>query len=152
MSSAKLRQELLNDPKARGYAGMTAIQVLADLAISHQSLPDRTTITREEFYTLVVRAEFSGLSVEDKARVRDIYELGTIDISDNSKARAELMAIFTATGAGTTRKAFNDFVTGRTQSTRAFLGLRSALLRESAIEACRLPSQPDTPFPSTIGA
>ncbi len=145
MSSYKFRQELTRDPESRGYAAMTAAQVLADIQIPFRPLPDLESITDSQLYDVVNKTEFGSMSASDRSRVRDLYKLGTIDVRPGSPQRLDLEDIFTATGTGSTRQELGRLITGRTQNTREFLGLRPSLLRESAVKACRVPSQPDGP-------
>lgn len=97
-----LKTEIDGDPLARGYAGMTDVQVFDDLNTEYRSL-SRPTITSAELYQAIDDGEYIGLNNAGKARVDQILGLGgEIDATPGSRARAVILALF---GAGTTTRA-----------------------------------------------
>lgn len=142
MSSYKLRRELLDDPLALGYAGMTDVQALASITDDGtRNKPDRETLTSAEIYNVIVRSEYQALSPAEKAELGIILGLGdSINISATSKARTALAGMFDA--ASDTRPALLALITGLKQSRAVELGIKTSVLDEDGIAACRLPDQP----------
>lgn len=141
MSSFKLRQELLTDPDARGYSGMTDAAIftlITDPTI--MPLADLPSLTSAEIYEAIVRSEFTPLGASEKQELQIILGLGgDIDISVGSKARTTLAAMFG--GASATALALLALVQGRTQSIVQAKGIRSDV-DEDMIAAARIPDQP----------
>lgn len=138
MSSAILRNELLNDPLLVGYAGMTDAAVLTSLVDeSLRPVSDLDIISSADLYEAVDRAEYVGLQEAQKDQVRVLLGLGgDINIGPNSKARANLLNIF---GVGTeTRAALTTIVTNRTTSRAKELGVKQSQLTEGGIAAARI--------------
>ena len=143
MSSARLRQELLNDPLGIGYAGMTDAAVLASLTdAAARSLENVEELTGAQIYEVIDRAEFIALSNAEESELTIILGLGdAIKVGPNSKARAALAGMFGA--VTTTRAALLALVTNRTQSRAQELGIDTPrLMTVTAIAAARLPDQP----------
>ena len=96
MANIPLRTELLTDPLARGYAGMTDQQASDDL---NDATTGRTqqlaTLTSGEIYEALNTTEREALSATDLARVRAVLSLsGDIQVGPGSKARATLSNAF----------------------------------------------------------
>jgi hypothetical protein len=94
-----LRDELTNDPLARGYAGMTAQQA-ADSLNTVNRTQNKTTLTGAEIYEAMDIAEFQAKTAGQQTFVRDIIGLGgNVSVGTGTKARAVLLSIF---GGGST--------------------------------------------------
>lgn len=61
MDWSALRSELMNDPLARGYAGMTADQVAADLHTAYRTR-NRGALSGDEIFQQTDPTEFSALN------------------------------------------------------------------------------------------
>lgn len=89
-----LRTELLDDPLARGYAGMSDSAAAVDLNTKYRTR-QRTQMDSAEIYENIDTAEFQGKTDAQKVYVRDILGLGTgVHIGAGSKARNVFVAIF----------------------------------------------------------
>jgi len=89
-----LKNELTNDPLARGYAGMTDAQVAASLLTKNRPI-DKNTLTAAEIYEAINRAEYTALIAGEKTEVNIILSLGgDISVVTGSKARTALLAAF----------------------------------------------------------
>lgn len=118
-----LREELLNDPLSRGYAGMTDTAAHTDLTdTSLRPLPDLDILSGAQIYEALDRTEFLALTAGQQEEVKIILTLGDrIDISAGSKARATMLALFDA--VSTTRANLLAIVQNRTTSRALELGL-----------------------------
>jgi hypothetical protein len=143
MSSTKLRRELLDDPLARDYAGMTDAAVLADITDdSTVAMPDLNFLSSAQIYDIIDRGEYDALDAAGQAEVALILGLsGPIDVSDGSQFRATMVALFP--NGSTTRTAFLALVTNRTQARATELAITPSALTTAGVNACRLPDQPD---------
>lgn len=92
-SIAVLADEIQTDELARGYAAMTDVEVAADMNTKYRILA-ATTLTSAQVYEATVSADFQGLSDAQKAYVRDIWGLGLVDVSPDSKARIVYITVF----------------------------------------------------------
>lgn len=88
-----LRAELLTDPLARGYAGMTD-QVAAD-SLNSADRNSWRVVSSAEVFEALDPSEFRGLTNSNEARVDRILGLGDgIKTDSTSQARAELVDVF----------------------------------------------------------
>ena len=93
-----LRDELINDPLARGYPGMTD-QLAAD-AVSAEDRDLWNPLSSAEIFEALDSTEFQALSADEVVRVDRILGLGNdISTSPGSQARGELVTLF---GGGST--------------------------------------------------
>lgn len=96
-----LKNEVTNDPLARGYASMTDAQVAADLNTAYRTR-ERTSLSGSEIFNSIVPAEFAALADSQKQFVRDVFSLGdSVNVSTGTNARAVLLDAF---GAGSTTR------------------------------------------------
>lgn len=118
-----LREELLNDPLSRGYAGMTDAAALTDLTDETlRPQPDLDVMSGAQIYEALDRTEFLALTAGQQEEVKIILTLGdSIDISAGSKARTTMLALFDA--VSTTRANLLAVATNRTTSRAKELGL-----------------------------
>lgn len=101
MNYLGLQSELLTDPLARGYAGMTDIEAADNLNVADRTV-NRSTLSGSEIFEAIDLTEWKGLSADAQARVRTVLELGdSIQVGPTTKARAFLLDAF---GAGTTTR------------------------------------------------
>lgn len=92
-----LRDELLTDPLARGYSGMTDAQAAASLNTANRTR-QKTHLTGAQIYECMDRTEFEAKTDPQKVYVRDILGLGgDILVTSGSKTRSVFVAVF---GAG----------------------------------------------------
>lgn len=126
MSIDALRDELTNDPLARGYAGMTTAQKIASLNAVDRTLPV-AAVSGSEIYNAIDQTEFDALGDPDKAKVDRITSLSDpVNLADlpAGRARATLVAIFTP-GAGPISRAALIALTTRPVSRAEELGIGS---------------------------
>lgn len=142
MSSYKLRRELLDDPLAVGYAGMTDAEVLTSITdTAGRPLADIESITSGDLYDAIDQSEYALLPDSAKDQIRLLLGLGSdVNVGPSSKARALLISLFPVATA--TRASLLALVTGRTQSRAAEIGINAASLTEQQITSGRLPDQP----------
>lgn len=91
-----LRDELLNDPLARGYAGMSDEDAAADLNTVYRER-NRTNMSASEIYQAIDRAEFLGASIDDTQR-QEIYNLLFFDSIDPFGKEADVFVEIFGTG------------------------------------------------------
>jgi len=95
-----LAAEVTNDPLGLGYAGMSNAQVATSLNALTRTKP-RPALTGAAIFNALVPAEYEALTATEQDRVRWITDVGEVDISTGTNARAILLAAF---GAGTTTR------------------------------------------------
>ncbi len=86
-----LRSELLTDPLARGYAGMTPTQVVTSLNTANRTRA-RTLIASYEVVNAIVPADWSASQAE-RDRISFIVGAGTVDAS-NANVRSAFLSVF----------------------------------------------------------
>jgi hypothetical protein len=92
-----LKTEIETDPLARGYTGMSDLEVANDLNTEYRP-HERPVLSSAEIYELTNSTEFQALTDPQKVYVRDIWGLGdSISVVSGSKARTVYVTIF---GAG----------------------------------------------------
>lgn len=80
MADLKLRDELLNDPLAWGYSGMTDQQCANQLnSEATGRTVNRKTMLATEVYNAVDEAEFVALSADQKQEIWDIVHMGEVN-------------------------------------------------------------------------
>lgn len=94
-----LSDEVVNDPLARGYAGMTAHQVADSLNTKNRSR-ERNIIQSYEIIEATVAAEYSALTAAEKERYKVLTGAGQINVK-GANTRAAFLAMFA--GGTTTR-------------------------------------------------
>lgn len=119
---AVLRNELLTDPTALGYAAPRIAgndSTLADLlnAVSPTRLIDRGFIPASEVFEAIVSTEWAAASAQEKQRVQLILGMGEINLK-GPNTRAALGAAF---GVGTTTRANLQTLQSRPGSRSEFL-------------------------------
>jgi len=96
--STVLRTELLTDPLARGYAGMTDTQAASSLNTANRTV-ERESLERREMFNAPVASEYNALAADKKDNVKLVLSLGgAIDVRTGTNARAVMLDAF---GAGT---------------------------------------------------
>ena len=142
MSSYKLRRELLDDPLAIGYAGMTNAQALASVMDESSRVKESpATLSSAEIYEVIDRAEYQGLNAMEKNELQIILGLGdNVSVGAGSKARAALEGMFAS--QPNTRASLLGLIDDLKQSRAQELGIRASVLDEDGIAACRIPDQP----------
>lgn len=89
-----LRDELLNDPLGRGYAGMSDQAAADDLNTAYRTR-QRETMDSAEIYENIDISEFQAKTDAQKVYVRDILGLGAnVRIGASSKARMVMVSVF----------------------------------------------------------
>jgi len=105
-----LRDELINDPIVRGYAGMTDAQVVVDINLANRSR-NRTTMTGREVAAEVVNTAYDALTDAKKEQflsliasddldpfglganvIKDIFGGGSATVSALAAARVEAVS------------------------------------------------------------
>lgn len=76
--SDELRDELLNDPLARGYSGMDDQAASDDLNTVYRER-NLTSMSSSEVYNAIDQAEWAALTVVDRQELWDILHLGTVN-------------------------------------------------------------------------
>jgi hypothetical protein len=99
MVDTVLRTELLTDPLARDYAGMTDVDVAASLNTKNITV-DVREIPPADFLRGMVKAEWDALSAADRNYLSVLLGNGPIDVSTGTQIRAALLAMF-GVGSGT---------------------------------------------------
>lgn len=94
MDYSILVPEIRDDPLGRGYAGMSAAEVAADLAVLRRSR-DRETIGSGELQAAVDGGEYAALSDVKRAGWGAILAAGSVDVS-NENIRAQITTIWAA--------------------------------------------------------
>lgn len=97
MDLAKLKTELTTDPLGRGYAGMADVEAADSL-----NRPDRTGLNRPtlgggELAASTVKADYTGLSANDRAYFNMLVLAAALPATPT--LRAELSALFPAGSA-----------------------------------------------------
>lgn len=119
MNLTVLRNELLNDPLTRGYAGMTDAQAAASLNTANRTTT-RTIIPSREIIGATVPSEWNSLTAAEKQRYQTITGAGEVDASQQN-VRDAFLAMF-ANGT-TTRTNLAALQNGPTITRAAELGL-----------------------------
>jgi len=83
-------------------SGTTAQKLAAVNAATVAAPADPAIIPSYAIYNALDPAEFVGLTAAQQQRVRDLFGMGTVDVSSGTNARAMLVSIF---GAGTATRA-----------------------------------------------
>jgi len=92
-----LKDELINDPLARGYVGMTNEQAAASLVDVIDRDVVHSTLTAAQIYETIDRAEYLALVEPHKSEVNILLGLGgDISIVVGRKARGALVSAFLA--------------------------------------------------------
>ena len=78
MNYQVLKDEITNDPLARGYSGMTDQQIVDSLNTEDRER-NKTSLTGSEVMNAIDKAEFQALPAADEATVWNILHLGTIN-------------------------------------------------------------------------
>tara|TARA_Y100000310_G_C20702209_1_gene830960 strand:- start:6538 stop:6882 length:345 start_codon:yes stop_codon:yes gene_type:complete len=105
---AAMKVEILTDPIARGYAGMTDEQVLADLRAETRSR-NRTSMSGREVAAGVINAAYNALTDAQKSQflalvvsddidpfgmganvIKDLFGAGSTTVTNLAAARVEL--------------------------------------------------------------
>ncbi len=73
-----LKAEITTDPLARGYAGMTNVQIAASLNTANRTR-NRTIMTASEIINAINVTEFNALTATNKAAVWDLLHLGELN-------------------------------------------------------------------------
>jgi precorrin isomerase len=87
-----LKAEIDGDPLGRGYAGMTDEQVAVDMNDVNTGRTRSVTMTTHEIYEAIDNTEWSGLTADQKADIRDIFALDEVD--PYGRAQSVVIAIF----------------------------------------------------------
>lgn len=120
-----IRDELDNDPLARGYAGMTDQQATDSLNTEDRSV-DRETMSASEIFEAIEVAEWQALTADQKNQVEKVIQLGdNIQIGTGTKARAFLADAF---GPATTTRATLLSLAQETISRAQELGLGTLVI------------------------
>jgi hypothetical protein len=101
MDYPTLINELTSDPLGIGYGDMTDAEVAASLnaADRERIVP---TLTSTQVFEAIDPGEFASLTDAQKALVRDLFAIGTVDITPDSNGRAVILNLF---DAGSTTRA-----------------------------------------------
>ena len=75
---AALKTELMSDPLARGYAGMTHQQAADSLNTANRT-QDRSRMESTEVFQAIVVAEFNALTERQKSNIMGILGFGVVD-------------------------------------------------------------------------
>ena len=89
-----LKDEIQNDPLARGYLGMTDVEVAESLNTVNREV-NKESISASEIFNALDRSEFIALSAANKARVDRVMSLGN-PILIQGNVKDELMDVFIA--------------------------------------------------------
>lgn len=128
-----LRDELVNDPLARGYSGMTDQQAAVDLNTEYRDL--WIEVTSAQIYEAVDDGEFAGKTSAEQTEVRDIWGLGgAIATAPGAKARTKLIAIFGGASATITNL---QTIAKQSQSRSQELALGRSRVTESDVNHAR---------------
>lgn len=113
-----LRNELINDPLGRGYAGMTDQQAADSLNVDNRSR-ERGVVPSYQIIDATVPAEWAALSAAEKQRYQTLTGAGQVNVRSGN-ARAAFMAMF---GAGTQTRSNLSALQNEQISRAAELGL-----------------------------
>lgn len=117
MNLQDLKDELTNDPLARGYSGM-GDEAAADSLNAPDRQPNRETLDAGLLVASIVRSEYAALQAAEKDYLRLIAMAQSLPLT--ATVKAELAAIF---GQGTTTRANLLALLKRTGSRAEELGL-----------------------------
>lgn len=78
MDYSKLKDELTDDPLARGYSGMSDTAAAVDLNTAYRE-QDRTTMTGSEVLNAVDMPEYEALTDANNDKLWQVLHLGTIN-------------------------------------------------------------------------
>jgi hypothetical protein len=123
MNYLALKNEIINDPKALGYAGKQDYQIadlLNTIGLSSEII-DRGVIPSHEIIDATVPAEWTALTAAEKQRYQTITGAGQCN-SANSNIRAAFQAMF---AAGTQTRANLSALLTRSCSRAEALGFGS---------------------------
>lgn len=98
MDLAILKAEITGDPLARGYAGMTDLQITTSLNVVDRTR-QRATIPVSEVVRAFVASELDALTTGKKANLQIMLMAGTIEVN-NTNVRAVFFDAF-ASGSAT---------------------------------------------------
>jgi hypothetical protein len=73
-----LRDEIQGDPLGRGYSGMNAAEILADLTTAYRDR-NRISMSGSEILNAVDSTDWNGLDATNKQAVWDLVHLGTLN-------------------------------------------------------------------------
>lgn len=91
-----LHDELINDPLARGYAGMTDAQAAASLNTVNRPR-ERVVVPAHELIDATVPADWAALTSAEKQRYQTLTGAGEVNVR-SANVRSAFLAMF---GAGT---------------------------------------------------
>lgn len=117
-----LTAELVNDPLARGYAGMADAQVAESMNLIDRPALPVERMTGTEVFELITPADYTAIEADPVKldRLRVLLSLGEINVAEGSQGRALLLWLFPA--GSDTRAALAAFTT-RLQARWEELGL-----------------------------
>lgn len=93
MNYQALKAELTNDPAELGYAGKSDAEAAA-LLNARTRTGVTPSITGSQLFEAIAPGEYNGLTAEQKANLRAMWAMPTIDITPQSNGRAMLLALF----------------------------------------------------------
>jgi hypothetical protein len=97
-----LKNEILNDPLALGYAGKTDAQVAALInGASRPTTCARTIVRADEVYEAIDATEWAAASAANQQSIKDLLAMGQVNAA-GTRTRAVFAAVF---AAGTTSRA-----------------------------------------------
>jgi hypothetical protein len=78
MDIERLRIEITTDPLARGYSGMTNLQVADNMNVVDRTT-NKTTMTGTEVMNAINKTEFNALTAANRQMVWNIIHMGNIN-------------------------------------------------------------------------
>lgn len=128
-----LEQEVLNDPAARGYSGMTDAQVAASILLA--DVDNWVELSSSEIFESIDAAEFAALLPAAQARVDRVLGLGSgIKTAPGAQARSELVSVF---GGGSTTITTLASIANQQTSRAAIAGIPPAIVTAANIAYVR---------------
>lgn len=130
MDYTALRAELLTDPVALGYAGLSDAQVAAKLnAIDTGRALNRTAVPVQEIFNAIDNAAWPAVGSLSAHKLQVVLSMPMVDAS-NANTRGILGAIFPNSGATAATNARLLALSTRTVSRAEELGLGAVLVSD----------------------
>ncbi len=128
-----LKAELINDPLARGYAGMTDAAAVTSLTTADRD--NWNSLEAAQIFESLDLTEFAALSAGDQARVDRVLGLsGQIATAPGGQARQEMINVFGG-GSQTIQNLASIANTPRSRANE--LGIGDGYVIESRVAAAR---------------
>lgn len=134
---AALKLEIQSDPASRGYSAQggnhDGIVALINAPIASVQI-DQTWVSTEDFMAAIVGSEFNALTTAANGKLQSIITPPRVNLRSPG-IRAMVGAIFTATGAGTTRAALGALQTRNGSRAEGLFGEDAVISREDVGKA-----------------